>query len=34
MLDEVGYGKVDDGDGCCMEVEEGVAIVPGNDWVE
>ena len=27
-------GKVDDGDGCCMEAEEGVAIVSGIDWVE
>ena len=26
-------GKVDDGDGC-MEEEEGVAVVLGNDWVE
>ena len=26
-------GKVDDGDGC-MEAEEGVAIVSGNDWVQ
>ena len=33
MLDEVGYGKVDDGD-VCMEAEEGVVIASGNDWVE